>query len=95
MANILINAAQAVEINGKIEISSEKGSDGLALKIKDNGCGIPEDMQDKIFKPFFTTKTTGTGLGLAMVKRVIEAHAGKIFFESDPGGTLFVIELPL
>lgn len=94
-ANILINAAQAVATNGKIEISTEKLSHGLALKIKDNGCGIPDEMNDKIFKPFFTTKTTGTGLGLAMVKRVIEAHSGKISFESGPQGTLFVIELPL
>jgi two-component system sensor histidine kinase AtoS len=95
IANILINAAQAVEINGKIEIFTEKGNHGLILKIKDNGSGIPADIQDKIFNPFFTTKTTGTGLGLAMVKRVIESHSGKISFESNVSGTLFVIELPI
>jgi signal transduction histidine kinase len=95
VANILINAAQAVDQGGRIEIHTREVNNGLALTIKDNGCGIPEEMRDKIFKPFFTTKTTGTGLGLAMVKRVIEAHAGKIDFDSDTTGTRFIIQLPL
>ncbi|MCX6578686.1 MAG: ATP-binding protein [Candidatus Aminicenantes bacterium] len=95
IANVLINAAQAAPIQGRITIETEAKKDRLLIKIKDNGPGIPEDIKEKIFKPFFTTKTTGTGLGLAMVKRVIEAHAGNIFFQSGPKGTLFIIEIPL
>jgi signal transduction histidine kinase len=95
IANILINAAQAVETGGRIQIDASLDKEMLLLKIKDNGCGIPEDAKDKIFKPFFTTKNTGTGLGLAMVKRVIEAHSGKIYFEPASPGTIFVIEIPV
>ncbi len=95
IANILINAAQAAPVQGRIAVDTESKKDRLLIKIKDNGPGIPEEIKEKIFKPFFTTKTTGTGLGLAMVKRVIEAHTGNIFFQSDPKGTLFNIEIPL
>ena len=95
LANILINAAQAVDMNGKIDIRAGRENNAVVVRIKDNGCGIPPEMKDKIFKPFFTTKNTGTGLGLAMVKRVIEAHSGHIYFESGGGGTEFIIELPL
>lgn len=95
IANILINASQAAPVQGHISIETQNKKDRLLIKITDNGPGIPEDIKEKIFKPFFTTKTTGTGLGLAMVKRVIEAHAGSIFFQSGPKGTLFIIEIPL
>lgn len=95
LANIIINAAQAVPANGEIRIDSEIDKETLRIKIKDNGSGIPEDIKENIFKPFFTTKNTGTGLGLAMVKRVVEAHSGNIFFESDRKGTLFIVEIPL
>jgi len=94
VANILINAAQAVDMNGRIDISAEIAGDMVKIIIKDTGCGIPPELKDKVFKPFFTTKTTGTGLGLAMVKRVIEAHSGRIYFESDTSGTQFFIEFP-
>lgn len=95
IANVLINAGQAAPIQGHISITTEIKKDRLFIKITDNGPGIPDEIKEKIFKPFFTTKTTGTGLGLAMVKRVIEAHAGNIFFQSGPKGTLFIIEIPL
>lgn len=95
VANVLINAAQAVDANGSIEISAETGPGTVTIAIEDNGCGIPEEMHEKVFKPFFTTKNTGTGLGLAMVKRVIEAHSGKIYFESGSDGTTFYIHLPV
>ncbi|MDQ1350529.1 MAG: hypothetical protein QG657_831 [Acidobacteriota bacterium] len=95
IANILINASQAAPVQGHISIETQNKKDRLLIKITDNGPGIPEEIKEKIFKPFFTTKTTGTGLGLAMVKRVIEAHAGSIFFQSGPKGTLFIIEIPL
>jgi len=95
IANVLINAAQAVPPGGVVRIDAENENDVLRLKIRDNGPGIPDAIRDKVFKPFFTTKNTGTGLGLAMVKRVVEAHEGTIFFESGAGGTLFIFEIPL
>ncbi len=95
LANILINAAQAVDVKGHIEIYSLLEPEWLKLIIKDNGSGIPEELKEKVFKPFFTTKNTGTGLGLAMVKRVIEAHGGRVYFESLAVGTQFVFLLPL
>ena len=95
LANVLINAAQAVPQGGLIRIETEDEKGMLRIKIQDNGPGISDAIKDKIFNPFFTTKNTGTGLGLAMVKRVVEAHAGTIFFESDEKGTLFIFEIPL
>ena len=65
-------------------------------RISDNGKGIPEDRQNKVFVPYFTTKSTGTGIGLSITKQIIENHNGKIYFESKENlGTSFYIELPL
>ncbi|MCP5106663.1 MAG: hypothetical protein GY950_24985, partial [bacterium] len=95
IANVLINAAQAAPMQGRVTITAEIKKEKFLLKIGDNGPGIPDEIKEKIFKPFFTTKNTGTGLGLAMVKRVVEAHAGNIFLNSGAEGTLFIIEIPL
>ncbi len=95
LANIVINAAQAAPHKGTIRVETEIIEQTCRLKVIDNGPGIPEEVKEKIFKPFFTTKNTGTGLGLAMVKRVVETHEGRIFFESGAEGTLFIIEIPL
>jgi two-component system nitrogen regulation sensor histidine kinase NtrY len=66
------------------------------ITISDNGKGIPEDRQNKVFVPYFTTKSTGTGIGLSITKQIIENHNGKIYFESkENSGTSFYIELPL
>ena len=68
----------------------------LRISIKDNGEGIPEGMQSKIFMPNFTTKSSGTGLGLAMCKGIVEQVKGRIWFETTRGaGTTFHVELPL
>ena len=95
LSNILLNAVHAVENRGKIEIRVYKDNNNVFFEVKDNGKGIDEDIIDKIFNPFFTTKTTGTGLGLAMVKRVVESHHGRMDVESDKNGTLFKISIPL
>ncbi len=68
----------------------------IRITIKDNGEGIPPEMQSKIFVPNFTTKSSGTGLGLAMCKSIIEQAKGKIWFETKLGiGTVFYVELPV
>jgi len=66
------------------------------VRVKDNGLGIPEEMRSKIFTPNFTTKTSGTGLGLAMCKGIVEEANGKIWFEIRDGGErCFFVELPI
>lgn len=94
--NILVNACQAIDGNGKIEISTEYIANKLFIRIKDNGCGIPQDQLDKIFTAGFTTKGVGvgTGLGLAICKKIIEKHNGEICVNSEVGvGTEFIITL--
>jgi two-component system, NtrC family, nitrogen regulation sensor histidine kinase NtrY len=90
--NLIKNSLQATEENpeGKIEITLKDAEDHYLVTIKDNGGGIPVEKQDKIFSPYFTTKTGGMGLGLAMVKNIIESYNGKIWFDTHPGiGTAF------
>ncbi|NNG27619.1 MAG: ATP-binding protein, partial [Ignavibacteriaceae bacterium] len=68
----------------------------INLNIKDEGPGIPEEIQNKIFDPFFTEgNKTGEGLGLSLVKNIMDAHEGKISFESSADGTTFIISLPV
>lgn len=95
--NLLINAIDAIEVEGMITTSTRMvGDSGLCIEFTDTGQGISEVALDKIFNPFFTTKTKGTGLGLSICKRLIEQHGGNIVVDSRIGsGTSFVITLPL
>ena len=91
------NAIQAIpeERKGEIVISIEIEENNFIFNFKDNGVGISGDKHSKIFVPYFTTKSTGTGLGLAMVKQIIENHRGAIGFESEEGvGTEFWFSIP-
>jgi signal transduction histidine kinase len=79
-----------------ISVSEEVRDDTIIVKVSDNGEGIPAEMQSKIFIPNFTTKSSGTGLGLAMSKTIVEQAKGSIWFETVEGeGTTFYVELPL
>jgi signal transduction histidine kinase len=94
--NLIKNAIQSIPENreGKIEISIIEIEDKYRITIKDNGSGIPDEMISKMFVPNFTTKSTGTGLGLAMVKQIMETHHGSIKFETEiDKGTIFYLEL--
>ena len=96
--NILLNATQAIEKTGVIEIHTAAVDGGVYIRISDTGCGIPETILPKIYDPFFTTKTvgSGTGLGLNVVYQIIKQHGGTIRAESVVGrGTSFHIYLPL
>lgn len=95
LANLLLNAAQASPVRGTISIHGESDDNHLQLTIRDQGPGISEEIKNKLFTPFFTTKNSGTGLGLAMVKRVLEAHNGEISCLPGKGGASFRIRLPL
>jgi len=98
LLNLFLNAIQATERNGVLEVSTRReGSPGrLAVRIADTGKGMSPDVIANIFNPYFTTRPSGTGLGLAIVHRVVEGHGGEIKVESQPGtGTTFTILLPL
>ena len=95
--NLITNALQAIpdDQEGKVHVSLTAKEKHYQIKVKDNGTGIKEDMRSKIFWPNFTTKSTGTGLGLAMVKNIVENANGEIYFETQEGkGTTFFIDLP-
>jgi signal transduction histidine kinase len=95
--NIITNAAQATSGKGMINIYFTKDNDSITISIKDNGPGIPESIQSKIFQPYFTTKEKdkGTGVGLALCKEIIEKHKGEISVSSHEGETIFHVKLPL
>jgi signal transduction histidine kinase len=100
LVNLCANAVQAMGGAGRLLIagSVEGDGDGAALRIdvSDSGPGIPEVVRVRIFEPFFTTKATGTGLGLAVVRRIVEAHGGALWVECpDAGGTVFSVRVPL
>ena len=93
----LDNAIDALNDEGKIEISAKTTKGDLRIYFKDNGEGIPEDIQSKIFDPFFTTKGVGqgTGLGLDFVRKIVSKHEGTISVQSQPGETIFELCFPL
>lgn len=96
--NLLKNAIQAIPADRKGLINIRLFTrDGYAtLQVSDNGCGIPDDMQDKVFYPNFTTKSSGTGLGLAISKDIAETYGGRIYFNTiEDAGTDFYFEIPL
>src|SRR6266851_5233272 len=85
-ANLLRNAAEAMGGRGSIEVAVSRDGNGLAVTIADHGAGIPDDLRQRVFEPYFTTKSDGTGLGLALVRQTIEAHNGSITVAETPGG---------
>ena len=97
VSNIVLNACEAVSPeSGQVEITTLGGSACLRIEVWDDGPGIPAEIRNSIFQPFFTYgKSEGTGLGLAIAKRIIEDHGGEIFLEAGgKTGTLFKISIP-
>ena len=96
MTNLMINAVQAMPDGGKLTISATVEAGRVLISVSDTGVGIPEEIKPNLFKPMFTTKSKGQGLGLAVVKRLVEALAGSVSVESQVGrGTTFTVSLPL
>ncbi len=99
--NLATNAVQAMPEGGVLTVKTQKqktskGKEKILINFEDTGVGIPEEIKTKIFKPLFTTKSRGQGFGLAVCKRVIEAHGGTIKFKSQEGkGAQFTVELPM
>lgn len=100
LLNLINNSIEATSEGGRIAVSaredSDKGRTGIRLEVSDNGCGIPPENLGAIFKPFFTTKQAGTGLGMAIIQKIVEEHGGSIAVDSEMGrGTTVKIFLPL
>ncbi|HWB01123.1 MAG TPA: ATP-binding protein [Pirellulales bacterium] len=95
LLNLLLNAQQAMPDGGQLVIGTEETPRGVALHLIDTGIGMDTKTMAKIFDAFYSTKPGGSGLGLPTTRKVIEAHGGTIFVQSEPGrGTRFTIELP-
>ncbi len=95
--NILINAMQAIEEEGRVVVETryQKETDEIKITIADTGAGISPENMGRVFRPFFTTKKDGNGIGLSIVERVIKKHGGKIQLSSSPDvGTEFMLYLP-
>ena len=93
--NLLLNAVQAMPDGGKLSVNAYRRDDDNVIVIEDTGIGIPEESLENLFKPLYTTKAKGTGLGLAVCKKIVDAHDGTINVESTVGkGTIFTITLP-
>ncbi len=94
--NLITNAIQAMGVGGEIIIETTKQAGMLFIAIIDNGPGMSQKVKNQIFKPFYTTKTDGTGLGLAVVTAIANAHGGNINVQSKLGqGSCFIVELPI
>lgn len=96
LQNLILNSAHAMNGKGTIRISVVQAIDGCEVAIADEGPGIPADVREKLFTPFFTTKARGTGLGLSTAKRLIDAHGGTITVDCPPtGGTIVKLQFPV
>jgi len=94
-ANLLRNACEAMKGQGPIDVTVTGDGSGIAVTIADHGPGIPPDLRQRVFEPYFTTKADGTGLGLALVRQTLEAHRGTIALIATPGGgATFAIVFP-
>ena len=98
MLNVVNNAIQALTscTGGRVRTSVSRTGENCTIAVNDNGPGMPRDLQDRIFEPYFTTKSGGSGIGLAVTKRAMELHGGAISVESSPGhGTTMAMTFPL
>jgi len=99
--NILTNCVQAMPQGGDVQItgkkmSAAKGGSYLQIRVHDTGPGIPQDDQERVFAPYFSTKATGFGLGLAITRKIVEDHGGRVFISNENiPGTVMIVELPL
>ena len=95
LSNLVHNAVQAMPNGGKLTVHAFRSDNHVLFSVEDTGEGIPEEIKSKLFQPMVTTKAKGQGLGLAVVKRLVEALNGEITFESQVGkGTKFMVQLP-
>lgn len=95
LLNVMLNAGEASPAGGVVQVDLERNGAAARVRVRDSGPGIPLDQRARVFEPFYTTKASGTGLGLALAQRTVEEHGGTIRVEDVARGASFVIELPL
>jgi signal transduction histidine kinase len=96
LLNLFLNAADAMPDGGTLEVKAELQVDRMVLRVDDEGVGIPPELREKVFESFYTTKPTGTGLGLSVCYRIVSDHGGSIDVEGREGkGTSILINLPI
>lgn len=95
LLNLFLNAMQAMPHGGKLSVTVTESSDVVRVDISDTGSGIPENLRDQVFDAYFTTKSEGTGLGLALCDKIVRQHNGSLDFVSSKDGTIFVMTLPI
>jgi PAS domain S-box-containing protein len=93
--NILINGIEAMPDGGKLQVSAERVGHEIWISCQDTGPGIPDEIKDKIFNLFYTTKDGGTGVGLSFAQNIVQAHGGVIRLEQSTQGSKFVIAIPI
>ncbi len=91
--NLVLNALQAMPGRGRLTVETERRGADIRLGVADTGPGVPADLRDRVFEPFVSGKTGGAGLGLAVSRRIVEDHGGRIGFETGEGGARFWVEL--
>ena len=95
LVNLLRNAVAASPGEAEVELGASLTGEGLVYEVRDRGDGIEAGDEQRVFEPFFTRRAMGTGLGLALARRIVEGHGGRIEARSrDGGGTIFRVELP-
>jgi two-component system, NtrC family, sensor histidine kinase HydH len=95
LTNLLLNAVQASPAGARVEARAEDEDGALVFTVRDHGAGIPPGDLARVFEPFYTTRATGTGLGLAVTQRIVEMHGGRITAENHPeGGAVFRVSIP-
>jgi signal transduction histidine kinase len=93
--NVIINALEAMPSGGMLLIRVILAGDTLQVEVSDTGLGIPHELQSSVFKPYFSTKSRGSGMGLALTEKIISQHGGNVTFQTGPKGTTFRLLLPL
>jgi signal transduction histidine kinase len=93
--NLLVNSAHAMQGRGRVEVAVGARDGACVIAFTDTGPGVPAEIRDKVFTPFFTTKSRGTGLGLPTAKRLVDAHHGEIHIDyPEEGGTRVTMTIP-
>jgi signal transduction histidine kinase len=94
LTNLLINASQAMNGQGHVALRAERGERATLVHVQDDGPGVAADIRHRIFEALFTTKAKGSGLGLALCRRIAEAHGGTLVLEPSASGASFLLTIP-
>jgi signal transduction histidine kinase len=95
VVNLLLNAIEASPSGATVRVAVGRENGSVRIAVSDHGSGIPEDAREHVFDPYFTTRDSGTGLGLAVSREVVSRHGGSLRFETGAEGTTFTMSLPV